>query len=108
MRPSPPPPHADAMDMTTEPRSASALRPSAPRTSAPPPSAHTVAVPRAAGGGPPDAATRAGRTPRLGIALIAAGAFGLEMAVRGRSGCVRAELAFLSPAHHLAFGHGDK
>jgi Dolichyl-phosphate-mannose-protein mannosyltransferase len=48
------------------------------------------------------------RTPRLGIALIAASAFGLEMAVSARYGYVRDELYFLAAGHHLAFGYVDQ
>jgi Dolichyl-phosphate-mannose-protein mannosyltransferase len=46
--------------------------------------------------------------PRLGIALIAAGAFGVEMAVSGRYGYVRDELYFLAAGRHLAFGYIDQ
>jgi Dolichyl-phosphate-mannose-protein mannosyltransferase len=48
------------------------------------------------------------RTPWLGIALIAASAFGLEMAVSARYGYVRDELYFLAAGHHLAFGYVDQ
>ncbi len=53
------------------------------------------------------AAARSG-SPRLGIALIAAAAFGLEMAVSGRYGYVRDELYFLAAGKHLAFGYVDQ
>ena len=43
-----------------------------------------------------------------GIALIAAAAFGVEMAVSGRYGYVRDELYFLAAGHHLAFGYVDQ
>src|SRR6266699_2017715 len=48
------------------------------------------------------------RPPRLGIAVIAAAAFGLELAVSGRYGCVRDELYFLAAGKHLAFGYVDQ
>jgi hypothetical protein len=48
------------------------------------------------------------RSPRLGIGLIAAAAFGLELAVSGRYGYVRDELYFLSAGRHLAFGYVDQ
>ncbi len=46
--------------------------------------------------------------PRLGIWLIAACAFGLELAVSGRYGYVRDELYFLAAGKHLAFGYVDQ
>ena len=48
------------------------------------------------------------RPPWLGIALIAAAAFGLEMAVSARYGYARDELYFLAAGHHLAFGYVDQ
>ncbi len=48
------------------------------------------------------------RPPRLGIAVIAAAAFGLELAVSGRYGYVRDELYFLAAGKHLAFGYVDQ
>jgi 4-amino-4-deoxy-L-arabinose transferase-like glycosyltransferase len=47
-------------------------------------------------------------TPRAGLALIAAAAFGLEMAVSARYGYVRDELYFLAAGRHLAFGYVDQ
>ena len=54
------------------------------------------------------AAARPGRTPRLGIAIIAAAAFGLEMAVSARYGYHRDELYFLAAGQHPAFGYVDQ
>ena len=52
--------------------------------------------------------TGPGRTPRLGIFLIAAAAVAIELAVSARYGYVRDELYFLSAGHHLAFGYVDQ
>jgi hypothetical protein len=51
---------------------------------------------------------RAQRAPWLGIGLIAAGAFAVEMAVSARYGYHRDELYFLAAGHHLAFGYVDQ
>jgi len=51
---------------------------------------------------------RRARPPRLGIAVIAAAAFGTEMAVSARYGYARDELYFLAAGHHLAFGYVDQ
>ena len=51
---------------------------------------------------------RPARPPRLGIAVIAAAAFGVEMAVSARYGYARDELYFLAAGHHLAFGYVDQ
>jgi Dolichyl-phosphate-mannose-protein mannosyltransferase len=72
------------------------------------PSASPARRPGAAGSQPPATAVRAQRTPRLGIAIIAAAAFGIEMAVSGRYGYVRDELYFLAAGHHPAFGYVDQ
>jgi hypothetical protein len=57
---------------------------------------------------PPDQGRAWPGAPRLGIALIAAAAFGVEMAVSARYGYVRDELYFLSAGKHLAFGYVDQ
>lgn len=48
------------------------------------------------------------RPPWAGIALIAAGAFAVEMAVSARYGYARDELYFLAAGRHLAFGYVDQ
>jgi Dolichyl-phosphate-mannose-protein mannosyltransferase len=85
------------------------------------PSAQPARTPGPAGHQPPAAAGRFGRTPRLaaasarpgrvprlGIAIIAAAAFGLEMAVSARYGYHRDELYFLAAGQHPAFGYVDQ
>ena len=57
---------------------------------------------------PPAKPVAVGSPPRLGIWLIAAGAFLLELAVSGRYGYVRDELYFLAAGKHLAFGYVDQ
>jgi hypothetical protein len=47
-------------------------------------------------------------SPRLGIALIAAAAFAVEMAVSARYGYHRDELYFLAAGRHPAFGYVDQ
>jgi hypothetical protein len=56
---------------------------------------------------PPSSKSRSS-SPWLGIALIAAAAFGVEMAVSARYGYARDELYFLTAGHHLAFGYVDQ
>ena len=68
---------------------------------------NTINEARAAASAEPDT-TGAARPPWLGIAVIAAAAFGLEMAVSARYGYVRDELYFLAAGHHLAFGYVDQ
>src|SRR5690348_7964259 len=77
-------------------------------TGASSPSASPARAPGAAGSHPPATAGGAQRTPRLGIGIIAAAAFGTEMAVSARYGYVRDELYFLAAGHHLAFGYVDQ
>ena len=68
---------------------------------------NTISGARAPISAEPDT-TRAARPPWLGIAMIAAAAFGLEMAVSARYGYARDELYFLAAGHHLAFGYVDQ
>jgi hypothetical protein len=59
----------------------------------------------------PEAASllaRARRSPRLGIILVAAAAFAVEMAVSARYGYHRDELYFLEARRHPAFGYVDQ
>jgi Dolichyl-phosphate-mannose-protein mannosyltransferase len=69
-----------------------------------------ISEPHAAAAPEPPAVSpaRSAPPPRWGIALIAAAAFGTEMAVSGRYGYVRDELYFLAAGHHLAFGYVDQ
>jgi hypothetical protein len=71
------------------------------------PPSRTPASPATAGAATPLAGARPG-APWLGIALIAAAAFGVEMAVSARYGYVRDELYFLAAGQHLAFGYVDQ
>jgi Dolichyl-phosphate-mannose-protein mannosyltransferase len=73
-----------------------------------PPPATTRGRPPAAAGQTAAAVDRPQRTPRLGIGIIAAAAFGIEMAVSARYGYVRDELYFLAAGHHPAFGYVDQ
>jgi hypothetical protein len=91
------------------------LRPMRPHagsgSSAAPPSPASITP--AAIAGPAGTATQAvaeqqARTPRFGIALIAAAAFGAEMAVSARYGYARDELYFLAGGYHLAAGYVDQ
>jgi hypothetical protein len=72
------------------------------------PSASPARGPGAAGHQPPATVDRPQRTPRLGIAIIAAAAFGIEMAVSARYGYHRDELYFLQAGQHPALGYVDQ
>jgi hypothetical protein len=87
------------MNMTRRAERPSA--PPAPAAATPPPAPAPVAATVAS-------AARRDRTPWLGIALIAAAAFAVEMAVSARYGYVRDELYFLAAGQHLAFGNVDQ
>ena len=59
----------------------------------------------------PEAASllaRARRSPRLGVIVVAAAAFAVEMAVSARYGYHRDELYFLEAGRHPAFGYVDQ
>ena len=59
----------------------------------------------------PEAASllaRARRSPRLGVIMVAAVAFAVEMAVSARYGYHRDELYFLEAGRHPAFGYVDQ
>jgi 4-amino-4-deoxy-L-arabinose transferase-like glycosyltransferase len=71
--------------------------------SSPAPALVSAATPAAT-----SAAARLAASPAPGIALIAAAAFGLEMAVSARYGYVRDELYFLQAGRHLALGYVDQ
>jgi 4-amino-4-deoxy-L-arabinose transferase-like glycosyltransferase len=68
---------------------------------------NTISGPLAPVSAEPDT-TRGAQPPWVGIAVIAAAAFGLEMAVSARYGYARDELYFLAAGHHLAFGYVDQ
>ena len=57
---------------------------------------------------PAAASARPHRAPRLWIAIIAAAAFGVEMAVSARYGYHRDELYFLQAGQHPALGYVDQ
>jgi hypothetical protein len=96
------------MDMTTGAERPSALPSFAPTTGHQPATsaahpAHTPAAPLS-----PSSTAPLHRAPWAGIGIIAAAAFGIEMAVSARYGYVRDELYFLSAGHHLAWGYVDQ
>src|SRR5215467_12766635 len=90
-----PPPgrHDDPMDTTTGAQSPSAS----------PARAHDAAEHQ-----PPAAAARGHRMAWLGVGVIAAAAFGIEMAVSARYGYHRDELYFLQAGQHPALGYVDQ
>jgi hypothetical protein len=72
------------------------------------PSASPARAHGAAGHQPPGTEARPHRTPWPAIALIAAAAFGIEMAVSARYGYHRDELYFLQAGQHPALGYVDQ
>ncbi len=70
---------------------------------APPGPAGADTAPEAAG-----LLARIRRTPRLGVFIVAAAAFAVEMAVSARYGYHRDELYFLEAGRHPAFGYVDQ
>jgi hypothetical protein len=72
------------------------------------PSASPALTSSAGEDGTPAGGPRPAGSPWLGIAVVAAVAFGLEMAVSARYGYVRDELYFLAAGQHLAFGYVDQ
>ena len=72
------------------------------------PSASPARAHGAPGHQPPATAARPYRAPWLGIGVIAAAAFGLEMAVSARYGYHRDELYFLQAGQHPALGYVDQ
>jgi Dolichyl-phosphate-mannose-protein mannosyltransferase len=72
------------------------------------PSASPALTSPAGEDGTPAGGPRPAGSPWLGIAVVAAVAFGLEMAISARYGYVRDELYFLAAGQHLAFGYVDQ
>jgi hypothetical protein len=72
------------------------------------PPAAPADAPSAVGARPPATAAQPRRTARLGVGLVAAAAFGLEMAVSARYGYHRDELYFLQAGRHPALGYVDQ
>jgi hypothetical protein len=82
--------------------------PGPPARPAPEPPAQFPPAGPAPGDGTVAGVTPARAAPRLGIAIIAAAAFALEMVVSARYGYHRDELYFLAAGRHPAFGYVDQ
>lgn len=100
----------NAMKKTTTAMAAAASLAGSPRAAAGPPgqAAHPAGSAHLAGPFLPRQPPAPRRAPVLGIALIAMGAFAVELAVSAQYGYHRDELYFVAAGQHLAFGYVDQ